>query len=194
MPHPHARHGRKVRPYIFAAHVTLRVHRSSMRIAILVAAGFFALLGAACSKPEPVAAAPEPDPALERRERHFGPEIAARKDIEWRSSGLGIRIIEPGEGTPPKLTDKVRVRYIGRLKDGTVFDDSTQREKPSDFPVNQLINGWAAAMPTLKPGGKAEFYIPPHLGYGGMRAGNIPPNSGLIFEVELIAVNPQPGP
>ena len=57
-------------------------------------------------------------------------------------------------------------------------------------PPERCRKGWAAAMPSLKPGGKAVFYIPPHLGNGGIRAGDIPPNSALIFEVELLAVNP----
>jgi FKBP-type peptidyl-prolyl cis-trans isomerase len=92
------------------------------------------------------------------------------------------------------MNDTIRVHYIGRLKDGQVFDDSHQRGEPSDFVVNQLISGWAAAMPSLKPGGRAIFFIPPYLGYGGLRAGKIPPESGLIFEVELIAVNPAPVP
>jgi FKBP-type peptidyl-prolyl cis-trans isomerase FklB len=98
----------------------------------------------------------------------------------------------PGEGAAPQLTDRIRVHYVGRLKDGRVFDDSHPRGQPADFVVNQLITGWAAAMPTLKPGGRAQFFIPPNLGYGGVRAGSIPPYSGLIFEVELIAVNPEP--
>ena len=144
---------------------------------------------AGCSRPEP---APEPvvDVAQERRERHFGPEVAKDPAIKWRSSGLGIKILVPGEGVVPQPTDRVRVHYTGRLKDGLVFDDSRVRGQPSDFVVNRLITGWAAAMSELKPGGKAFFYIPPHLGYGGLRSGDIPPNSGLIFEVELIAVNP----
>ena len=94
------------------------------------------------------------------------------------------RTFEPSPG--------VRVHYTGRLKDGTVFDSSVARGKPSDFAVDRLITGWSAAMLTLKPGGKAVIYIPPHLGYGGIRSGNIPPFSGLIFEVEVIAVNPGP--
>ena len=81
---------------------------------------------------------------------------------------------------------------MGTLVNGTVFDDSRARGKPSDFPVNGLIPGWSAAMLTLRAGGKALIYIPPHLGYGGVRAGNIPPFSGLIFEVEVLAVNPEP--
>jgi len=99
-----------------------------------------------------------------------------------------------GEGAAPAMTDRVRVHYTGRLKDGTVFDDSHKNGKPSDFVVNRLITGWSAAMSSLKPGGKGVFYIPSHLGYGGLRAGNIPPFSGLIFEVELIAVNPEVPP
>lgn len=90
----------------------------------------------------------------------------------------------------PQFTDTVRVHYTGELKNGSVFDDSRSRGKPGDFVVNRLIPGWAAAMPVLKPGGKAEFFIPPDLGYGGVQAAGVPPGSGLIFEVELIAVNP----
>jgi FKBP-type peptidyl-prolyl cis-trans isomerase len=155
---------------------------------LLLVLGF--LIGCAgCSRPEPTPA-PVVDAALERRERHFGPEVAKDPAIKWRTSGLGIKVVVPGEGPAPQAMDRVRVHYTGRLKDGKVIDDSRARGQPADFVVNRLITGWAAAMPELKPGGKALFYIPPHLGYGGLRAGDIPPNSGLIFEVELIAVNP----
>ncbi len=152
------------------------------------------LLGAAgCApKPPPAPARPEKSEAEQRREQYFGAEIAADKDIAWRASNLGIRILAAGEGPLVQLQDRVRVHYTGRLKDGTVFDDSRARGKPSDFAVDRLITGWSAAMLTLKPGGKAIFYIPPHLGYGGIRSGNIPPFSGLIFEVELVAVNSEP--
>ncbi|ACB75468.1 FKBP-type peptidyl-prolyl cis-trans isomerase [Opitutus terrae] len=129
------------------------------------------------------------DLALERRVQAFG-QTATAADIAWRSSGLGIRIITPGEGSAPKMTDVVRVHYTGRLKDGTVFDDSRARGKPQDFVVNRLITGWAAAMSSLQPGGRAEIFIPPKLGYGGMKVAGVPPNSGLIFDVELLAVNP----
>ncbi|MDP2138145.1 MAG: FKBP-type peptidyl-prolyl cis-trans isomerase, partial [Candidatus Didemnitutus sp.] len=148
------------------------------------------MLPGCAPKEPPVPAVPVASEADLRRERHFGIAIAHQPGVEWRNSGLGIRIIEPGSGQAPQLTDRVKVIYVGRLADGTVFDDSRKRGKPAVFVVSQLITGWAAAMSTMKPGGKAEFYIPPHLGYGGRRAGNIPPNSGLIFEVELIALNP----
>jgi len=147
-----------------------------------------AILLAACGpaeKPAPAEAAEAPV----RHDELFGPDANA-PEIQWRSSGLGVRILVPGEGTAPRMIDTVRVHYLGRLRDGQVFDDSHSRGQPSDFVVNQLMSGWAAAMPSLKPGGRAIFFIPPSLGYRGTRVGKIPPNSGLIFEVELLAVNP----
>lgn len=149
-------------------------------------------LAGCAPKPPPAPVVPEKTEAELRREQYFGPEIAADKAITWRTSNLGIKLLAPGEGPLVQLPDRVRVHYTGRLKDGTVFDSSLTRGKPSDFAVDRLITGWSAAMLTLKPGGKAVFYIPPHLGYGGIRSGNIPPFSGLIFEIELIAVNPEP--
>lgn len=150
------------------------------------------LLLAGCGPSEPVApAAPERDEAAFWREEYFGAQAKA-PGIAWRPSGLGIRILAPGEGKAPQLMDHVLVHYVGRLKDGTVFADSHAKGgKPSNFVVNRLIPGWAAAMPSLKPGGRAEFFIPPQLGYGGLQSGRIPPHSGLIFEVELLAVNPE---
>ncbi len=147
---------------------------------------------ARCKKEEPVAAAPVAvkDTAKEEREALFG-EAASTPGIEWRSSGLGVRIIKPGEGTAPKMSDTVRVHYTGHTKDGMVFDDSRARGKPEDFVVSRLLRGWAAGMTALKPGGHAEFFIPPSLGYGNMKVAGIPPQSGLIFDVELVAVNPE---
>ncbi len=162
---------------------------------LLPALSFLSLLltVAGCApKPPPPPVVPEKTEAELRREQYFGPEIAADKAIVWRTSNLGIKLLSPGEGPLVQLQDRVRVHYTGRLKDGTVFDSSLTRGKPSDFAVDRLITGWSAAMLTLKPGGKAVIYIPPHLGYGGLRSGNIPPFSGLVFEVEVIAVNPEP--
>jgi FKBP-type peptidyl-prolyl cis-trans isomerase len=146
---------------------------------------------AACGpKPPETPPAPQKSVAEERRERWFGVELAQKPGIEWRESGLGIEVLTPGEGTPPSRTDKVRVHYTGRLLDGTEFDSSFKTGKPADFLVQHLVTGLASAMTALQPGAKARVYVPPHLGYGGIKAGKIPPNSSLVFEVELIAVNP----
>lgn len=163
--------------------------RSAASLPVLIV--LVVLTACAPKPPEPAAAtAPQKSEHELRRERWFGAEIAAKPGIEWRPSGLGIELLAPGEGPAPTRTDKVRVHYRGRLLDGTEFDSSHARGKPNEFQVDHLIAGWAAAMPSLKPGGKAVFYIPPHLGYGGLRAGKIPPNSSLLFEVELLAVLP----
>ncbi len=152
-----------------------------------------ALLLAGCGpKTPPPPAVPEKTEAEVRREEYFGKALASDPAIAWRASNLGIKIVAPGEGPLIQLQDRVRVHYTGRLVDGTVFDDSRERGKPGEFPVNGLIPGWSAAMLTLRPGAKAVIYVPPHLGYGGVRAGKIPPFSGLIFDVEVLAVNPEP--
>lgn len=163
------------------------------RLIFLVAAWGALWALSACGPAAPPPAAPEKTEAEVRRERWFGPELAAKPGIAWRATGLGVELLAPGSGVAPTRTDRVRVHYRGRLVNGTEFDDSRARGQPADFPVAQLIPGWAAAMPALRPGGRAVFYIPPHLGYGGLRAGKIPPHSALIFEVELLAVNPPPG-
>lgn len=150
------------------------------------------LLLAGCGPREPVVVAPETSVNEQRREEYFGKEIAADPAIAWRPSNLGIKLLAPGEGPLLQLTDRVRVHYTGRLKDGTVFDDSRARGQPSEFNVNGLITGWSAGMLVLRPGSRALFYIPPHLGYGGLRSGKVPPFSGLVFEVEVLAVNPEP--
>jgi FKBP-type peptidyl-prolyl cis-trans isomerase len=160
-----------------------------MKRSVVWLSSWILVFAAGCAPQQPAApVAPEKSEAEVRRERWFGAELAQKPGIEWRSSGLGIEVLAPGEGTPPKSTDKVRVHYRGLLLDGSEFDSSYARGKPNDFALNQLITGWAAAMPSLRPGGKAVFYIPPQLGYGGIRAGKIPPNSSLIFEVELLEV------
>jgi len=161
--------------------------------AVVVGLFSLAMVGlTGCGPSEPAAPdAPVKDEMTLRREWLFGPRGGA-PDIIWRPSGLGIRLLAAGAGTAPGFADRVRVHYSGSLKDGRVFIDTRAGGKPADLAMKTLIVGWADGMAELKPGGRAEFFIPPSQGYGNAGIGDVPPGSGLIFDVELLEVNPTP--
>jgi len=106
------------------------------------------------------------------------------------SSGLQYRILNEGSGDDsPGPESVVSVHYRGKLTNGLEFDSSYKRNHPASFPVNGVIRGWTEALQLMKEGDKWELIIPPDLGYGSKGAGNIiPPDSTLIFEVELIEI------
>lgn len=105
-------------------------------------------------------------------------------------SGLKYVVVKEGTGKSPSATDAVTVHYTGMLTDGTVFDSSINRGEPATFPLNRVIPGWTEGLQLMKEGGTTIFYIPSNLAYGKQGApGAIPPNSDLIFEVQLIGVN-----
>tara|TARA_Y100001934_G_scaffold216725_1_gene257166 strand:- start:922 stop:1623 length:702 start_codon:yes stop_codon:yes gene_type:complete len=93
-----------------------------------------------------------------------------------------------GTGEKPLATDKVEVHYHGTLEDGTVFDSSVDRGETITFPLNRVIRGWTEGLQLMPVGSKFKFTIPPELGYGARPIGSIPPNSTLIFEVELFNI------
>ena len=103
-------------------------------------------------------------------------------------SGLQYEIIKVGNGDKPEAADKVTVHYKGMLKDGTVFDSSYDRGETITFGLNQVIRGWTEGLQLMPIGSKFKFIIPPKLGYGDRDMGSIPPNSTLIFEVELFEI------
>ena len=83
---------------------------------------------------------------------------------------------------------KVKVHYAGRLLDGTEFDSSIERGEPSEFGLNQVIKGWTEGLQLMKVGSKYEFFIHPKIAYGSRGRPSIPPNSVLIFQVELLEI------
>jgi FKBP-type peptidyl-prolyl cis-trans isomerase FklB len=114
---------------------------------------------------------------------------AKKEGVQTLPSGLQYKVIQAGEGKSPGPGDHVRVQYRGSLIDGSEFDSSYERGKPATFRVNKVIKGWQEALQLMKEGDKWELFIPPDLGYGERgRPKAIPPNSVLIFEVELVSV------
>ncbi len=112
--------------------------------------------------------------------------------FEKTESGLRYQVIQKGNGVKAEKGKTVSVHYKGALPDGTVFDSSYKRNEPIDFPLGmgQVISGWDEGIALLNVGDKARFVIPSHLGYGSRGAGGvIPPNSVLVFDVELMNVN-----
>jgi FKBP-type peptidyl-prolyl cis-trans isomerase len=118
-------------------------------------------------------------------------QISNNKSVYTTPSGLKYRKITDGNGKKPKATDRVRVHYTGTLIDGTKFDSSVDRGKPIDFRLNEVIPGWTEGLQLMDEGSKYMLYIPYNLGYGEQPAGSIPPGSTLIFEVELLEINPK---
>ena len=104
------------------------------------------------------------------------------------SSGLKYEVIKMGDGEKPNSSDKVEVHYHGTLLDGTIFDSSVDRGKTIKFGLNQVIKGWTEGLQLMPIGSKFKFTIPPGLAYGERDMGSIPPNSTLIFEVELFDI------
>ena len=104
-------------------------------------------------------------------------------------SGLKYVDLAVGDGPSPQPTDTVEVHYTGWLPDGTKFDSSLDRGKPTTFRLNGVIKGWTEGVGSMKVGGKRKLIIPPELGYGPRGVpGKIPPNSTLVFDVELLAI------
>jgi len=114
-----------------------------------------------------------------------------KEGVKELPSGLQYRVVKDGSGAQPKSTDTVSVHYRGTLIDGREFDSSARAGKPAVFQVNGVIKGWQEALPLMKTGAKWQLFIPPELAYGERGAGGaIGPNEILIFDIDLLAVNP----
>ncbi len=122
----------------------------------------------------------------------FLAENKQKEGVRELPSGLQYKVVKEGEGAQPKPTDTVQVNYRGTLSDGTEFDSSERAGGPVQFQLNGVIKGWQEALALMKEGAKWQVFIPPDLAYGDRGTGSaIGPNQVLIFEVELLAVNPK---
>jgi len=115
-------------------------------------------------------------------------ENGKREGVITTASGLQYEVLSTGDGARPVATDKVRVHYRGTLLDGTEFDSSYSRGQPASFGLNGVIPGWTEGVQLMPVGSKYKFHIPSELAYGGRNTGIIGPNSTLVFEVELLAI------
>ncbi|WP_223670675.1 FKBP-type peptidyl-prolyl cis-trans isomerase [Kangiella shandongensis] len=121
----------------------------------------------------------------------FEAEYAEKEGVTKTESGLMYRAITEAEGDEsPTAEDAVRVHYRGTFIDGEEFDSSYKRDQPIDFNLNGVIPGWTEGLQYMTVGDKYEFVIPAPLAYGENDRGNIPGNSTLVFEVELLDINP----
>jgi FKBP-type peptidyl-prolyl cis-trans isomerase len=119
----------------------------------------------------------------------FLKENASKPGVKTTPSGLQYKVITEGHGKKPKATDTVLVHYRGTMIDGQEFDSSYKRNEPISFPLNGVIPGWTEGVQLMKEGGKIQLFIPSNLAYGSRGAGGvIPPDSTLVFDIELLKV------
>ncbi len=153
---------------------------------MMAAAGLFLLGCSKTSQPGSDANTPTNPPAAAAPPAAGGQNA----DMTTTASGLKYQVLKHGTGTvSPKATDTVTVNYEGKLLDGTVFDSSIARGQPASFPLNRVIPGWTEGLQLMKVGDKFKFVIPANLAYGAQSPSpTIPPNSTLVFEVDLLGI------
>ena len=152
----------------------------------------FCLLVAGCDPPSPQGKLPPNGALKEPSQLTPGPvDPDAAEEYTTTASGLKYRIRRRSEGKKPTLESIVKVHYRGQLQDGKIFDTTYGKMGQStQFPVKQVIPGWTEGLQLMKEGAKYRFFIPSALAYGESGAARvIPPNSALVFDVDLVKVN-----
>jgi FKBP-type peptidyl-prolyl cis-trans isomerase len=136
--------------------------------------------------------------ALAEKNRAAGREFldrnAKQPGVMTMPSGLQYRVLNKGDSNAksPAPSDQVTVRYTASLADGKVFDRSNAHDRPATFRVNSVFKGWQEAFLAMRPGAKWQLFVPPELGYGANSPPGIPPGALLIYELELLQVEPTP--
>jgi len=125
---------------------------------------------------------------LQAAEEFLAKNKKENPDVKETPTGLQYRVLKEGDGVIPQKEDRVKVHYVGRLMDGSQFDSSIDRGEPTEFGLNQVIKGWTEGLQLMKVGSKYEFFIHPKIAYGPRARPQIPANSLLVFEVELLDV------
>ena len=130
----------------------------------------------------------------ERVNQRFVEDAATEKGAVKLPSGVVYKELTPGKGASPKASDTVKVNYRGTLINGVEFDSSYKRNSPAEFALNTVIPCWTEGVQKLKVGGKAQLVCPSKTGYGEKGSPpTIPPNSTLVFEIELLGIQGGPG-
>jgi len=169
-----------------------------MKLTSISLAALAAFSLTACKKPVEKSADAVPAPTAPASGNAAAPSdpaapaaaAAPSDEVKTTASGLMYQVLKRGTGTvSPKATDAVTVHYHGTLLNGTVFDSSVKRNQPASFRLNQVIPGWTEGLQLMKQGDKFKFTIPANLAYGEQSPSPlIPPNSTLVFEVELLGI------
>lgn len=121
----------------------------------------------------------------------FMRRMGAEPGVKTLPSGLEYKILQSGDpkGAPPAIGDELVLNYDGKLPDGATFDSTEQQGGMARLPFNGLVPGWMEGLKLMRPGDIWMLYIPSRLGYGASGQGPIPPNSPLVFKIELVAVH-----
>jgi FKBP-type peptidyl-prolyl cis-trans isomerase FklB len=122
--------------------------------------------------------------------RAFLAHNGRKKGVVTTASGLEYQVVKAGQGSSPKPGDMVTVNYRGTLLSGKEFDSSYKRGQPATFPVDRVIPGWQEALKLMRPGARWRIFVPPQLAYDMNSPPPIPPGSMLIFDVDLLSIQP----
>lgn len=125
---------------------------------------------------------------FQANQSEFVENFKKEKGVKTLENGAMIKLLRNGKGKAPKADSRVKVHYTGTLIDGTKFDSSRDRGEAASFQLSQVIPCWTKGLQQMKPGAQAKLVCPADTAYGNRPTGPIPPNSVLVFDVELLGI------